>query len=103
MSSNKEMSMPANQKSTPQNRATDAPHSTKTPRRLRTSIRHDAISASDYLLYSFPSACEDCTHFCRSRELCTLGYNSDHHRREYQEKCFELSGKMALCRFLEID
>lgn len=74
-----------------------------TPKRLRTSIRHDAVNASDYLTYKMPSACEDCTHFNAREESCTLGYNSEHHRREYQKKCFELSGKMALCRFLEID
>lgn len=77
--------------------------SKKTPKRLRVSIRHDAIAAADYLKYKLPYACEDCTHFNASTALCTLGYTSHHHQRETQKKSFELSGKMALCRFLEID
>lgn len=75
----------------------------KTPKKLRPSIRHDAISASDYLNYTLPFACEDCSHFAAEKKECTLGYNCEHHLRDYQKKCFELSGKMALCRFLEID
>lgn len=74
-----------------------------TPKKLRTSIRHDAIHPGDFLKYSLPFACEDCTHFHQSELRCTLGYNAEHHRREYQLKCYDLSGKMALCRFLEID
>jgi predicted HD phosphohydrolase len=74
-----------------------------TPKRLRTSIRHDAVHPSDYLRYTIPSACEDCSHFNSEKETCTLDYNSEHHRRDYQKKCYELSGKMAICRFLEID
>jgi hypothetical protein len=75
----------------------------KTPKRLRTSIRFDAVNPGDYLKYDFRSACEDCTHFDRDAEICTLGYESKWHRRDFQIKSFELSGKMALCRFLEID
>ena len=74
-----------------------------TPRKLRTGIRHDAIQPGDYLKYEMPFACEDCSHFHHQEEYCTIGYNASHHRRAYQEKCYELSGKVALCRFLEID
>jgi len=75
----------------------------KTPKRLRVSIRHDTISAADYLKYKLPYACEDCSHFNQALSNCTLGYTSHHHLRETQKKSYELSGKMALCRFLEID
>ncbi len=75
----------------------------KTPKRLRTGIKFDPINPRDYLKYDFPTACEDCTHFDRENAKCTLGYESAWHRREYQVHSYEISGKMALCRFLEID
>jgi hypothetical protein len=75
----------------------------KTPKRLRTGIRFDSMNPGDYLKYDFRFACEDCTHFDRENETCTMGYNPQWHRKEFQKKSFELSGKMALCRFLEID
>jgi hypothetical protein len=77
--------------------------SAKTPKRLHTSIRFDTVNPGDYLKYDFRSSCEDCTHFNRDVESCTLGYESKWHRKEFQTQSFELSGKMALCRFLEID
>jgi hypothetical protein len=75
----------------------------KTPKRLSTSIRFDPTNPVDYLKYDVRFACEDCTHFDFANEKCTLGYNSKWHRKEFQKKSYELSGKMALCRFLEID
>ncbi len=74
-----------------------------TPRRLKTKIKHDVVAPADYLKYKLPFACEDCTHFSFERQNCTLGYTSEHHLREVQMKSYLLSGKMALCRFLEID
>lgn len=75
----------------------------RTPKRLRTSIKFDTVNPADYLRYNIPSACEDCTHFDAQAERCTMGYDSRWHRKDFQEKSFFLSGKMALCRFLEID
>lgn len=86
----------------PKNSA-DKKFNTPTPKRLRTSIRFDAVNPSDYMKYDFRFACEDCTHFNVENENCTLGYNSFWHRKDFQKKSYELSGKMALCRFLEID
>lgn len=92
-----------------------ANHKGKTPKHLRASIRHDPVHPADYLKYRFLSACEDCTHFAedsmdskasidaKESEVCTLGYNSKPHRRSVQVKSYELSGKMALCRFIEVD
>lgn len=74
-----------------------------TPKRLRNSIRLDAIHPRDYRIYNLPFACEDCSHFDSGGESCTLGYNSSLHRRAEQERTYRLNGKMALCRFLEID
>jgi hypothetical protein len=74
-----------------------------TPRRLRPSIRFDGVNPGDYQKYEFRFSCEDCSHFDSASENCTLGYESKWHRKEFQKKSYELSGKMALCRFLEID
>lgn len=75
----------------------------QTPKRLSTSIRLDTVNPSDYLKYDFRFACEDCTHFDFENQRCTLGYQASWHRKEFQQKTYELNGKMALCRFLEID
>lgn len=72
-------------------------------RRLQPSIKKDGINPSDYLKYKLPWACEDCTHFNHLKKACTLGYPSHHHLRETQTKAYLLSGKMALCRFQELD
>jgi len=76
---------------------------TPTPKRMRPRIRFDAINPSDYLNFDFRFSCEDCSHFNSGAEECTLGYNSFWHRKAFQAQSYELSGKMALCRFLEID
>jgi hypothetical protein len=75
----------------------------KTPKPLRGTIRHDVINPVDYLKYRFPIACEECSHFDSVNTICTLGYNPKWHLNAYQKKSYELSGKVALCRFMEID
>lgn len=75
----------------------------RTPKRLNRSIKTDAVNPSDYLKYDFRFACEDCTHFNIEAESCTIGYSTIPHRKAEQEHCYRLSGKMAICRFLEID
>jgi hypothetical protein len=72
-------------------------------KRIRASIKKDAMNASDHLKYDFRFACEDCSHFASEQQRCTLGYNSVPHRKAQQQHDFELSGRMALCRFHEID
>jgi hypothetical protein len=73
------------------------------PKRLHPSIKKERMNPSDYLNYDFRFACEECSHFDTSEERCTLGYQSSHHRKAQQAHDFELSGRMALCRFHEID
>lgn len=77
--------------------------SMKTPKRPRPSIRKDFVLASELRIYNFKYACEDCSHFGTTEEWCSLGYNSKNHRRAEQIRSYELSGKMALCHFMEID
>lgn len=74
-----------------------------TPKRINPSIKKDVVSPSDYLKYETRWSCEDCTHFNHEKEFCTLGYVSDHHRKAEQERSYLLSGKIAFCRFHEID
>jgi len=74
-----------------------------TPKRLRPSIRLDVVNPSDFLKYDFTYSCEQCTHFCSSSEKCTIGYAVLPHRKEANLKSYYLNGKMAFCRFLEID
>lgn len=72
-------------------------------KRLRPSIKFDPMTAKDYLKYDFRFACEDCSHFSSDSKLCTIGYHTKWHLKDFQKKSFELGGKMALCRFIEID
>lgn len=74
-----------------------------TPKRLRQSIRLDTVNPSDFLTYEFTFSCEQCSHFDSTQERCTLGYNNLNHRKETNLKTYHLNGKMAFCRFLEID
>lgn len=65
----------------------------------------------DFLKYDFTFACEQCSHFAPNNDpqkesgggLCTIGYSTEPHRREANLKSYELSGRMAFCRFLEVD
>lgn len=75
----------------------------KTPARIRPTIKKDPIKASDYLHYNLPICCEDCSHFKASEEGCTLGFKTEPHLKRNVEKSYAMSGKVALCRFLEID
>ncbi len=72
-------------------------------KRIRASIKKDRVSPSDFLRYDFRSSCEDCSHFNSLKILCTLGYNTSPHLKAQQLYDYEVSGKIAQCRFLEID
>ena len=74
-----------------------------TPKFPRQTIRRDAVNPSDYLHLNFLSSCEDCTHFKPSDVTCTLGYWTKWHRKEFQTAEYERTGKMAICRFIEVD
>jgi hypothetical protein len=69
----------------------------------RRSIIYDRVDPEDFRKYKNTFSCEDCSHFNRGNESCTLGFDSSLHRREEQLRTFTLSGHIALCRFLEID
>ena len=75
----------------------------KTPKRIGSSIKKESVDPIAYNAYSLPFSCEDCSHFAAMTETCTLGFQSDPHLRRNQIHSYELSGKVAFCRFQEID
>lgn len=74
-----------------------------TQRRINQSIKRDVVNAHDYITFEHRWSCDECTHFNSVSETCTLGYETSHHRLAEQRRSFELSGRIAFCRFHEID
>jgi len=72
-------------------------------KKIRPSIKKDVIHPRDFNYYKLPYSCEDCSHFSSKNETCTLGYQTEPHLKRNQLHSYEVSGKMALCRFIEID
>ncbi len=72
-------------------------------KKIRPTIKKDPIHPADYNKYNLPFACENCSHFSAMNETCTLGLISEPHLKRNQEKSYFISGKVALCRFIEID
>lgn len=75
----------------------------KTPGRIRPTMRKETINPADYVKYETRFSCEECTHFDPENEFCTIGYNPEHHRMAEQKHQYLLSGRIAFCRFHEID
>ncbi len=75
----------------------------KTPKRIGSSIKKESVNPQDYNAYTLPFSCEDCSHFAAQSETCTLGFQTEPHLQRNQIQSYELSGKIAFCRFLEID
>lgn len=69
----------------------------------RRTMRLDRVSAKDLLAHDVRFSCEDCSHFAPNAKICTLGLPAASYLRETQRKTHEITGHMALCRFLEID
>jgi len=72
-------------------------------KKIPASIKRDVVNPSDYLRLNMPSSCEECSHFSPENESCTLGYPTAPHRRAEQQKSYGISGRIAICRFHEID
>ena len=69
----------------------------------RRSVKTDPVSASEFRNFKLIYCCEQCSHFAPETTVCTLGYNAKNHLRAENLKSYELTGRMAFCRFLEID
>lgn len=74
-----------------------------TPKRPRTSIRRDKVDPRDYVKYVGVWSCEDCSHFAREKDDCTIGYHPSNHKRDEQKRQYETTGTIAFCRFHEAD
>lgn len=63
----------------------------------------DCIHPTDWRELTIITSCEQCSHFAPGDKSCTLGYVAANHMHEKQLKNYELYGKVAFCRFAEID
>lgn len=67
------------------------------------SLILDPIHPTDYLNLNITYACEQCSHFDEDNQTCSIGYDASLHLKKRQDERFEQSGRVAFCRFLEID
>lgn len=66
-------------------------------------VIYDKVHPSDYINLQIIYACEQCSHFDEANQHCTIGYNAQMHLAAVQDHMYQLSGRMAFCRFAEID
>ena len=72
------------------------------PGPLRRSIKLDTVHPADFRVFNCRFFCDDCSHYSASLNTCTIGFVPQHTREE-QMKIYHLTGKIAFCRFIEID
>ncbi|MGE3973467.1 MAG: hypothetical protein AB7F59_02965 [Bdellovibrionales bacterium] len=63
----------------------------------------DPIHPTDFLKLNITFYCEQCSHYDPVNDKCTMGYNPQNHKKEVQMKTYEISGRVAFCRHMEID
>ncbi len=78
------------------------PRQKRSHKRPRKSIFLDRVHPEDFFKYNFIFCCEQCSHFDAPKVICTMGYKPQHQRKDQLAK-YNLTGKMAFCRFTEID
>ncbi|MCB0407423.1 MAG: hypothetical protein KDD34_04405 [Bdellovibrionales bacterium] len=47
--------------------------------------------------------CEQCSHFDETHTFCTIGYDASKHTQAVTTHNYNLMGRIAVCRFMEID
>jgi hypothetical protein len=72
-------------------------------RPARRSLILDPIHPRDYRELAVTYYCEQCSHFAPQTETCTIGYDARNHLKRTQDRHYELYGRVAFCRFQEID
>ena len=72
------------------------------PGPLRRSIKLDAVHPADFRVFNCRFFCDDCSHYSFIHKVCTIGFVPQHTREE-QMKIYNITGKIAFCRFIEID
>lgn len=69
----------------------------------RRSLILDPIHPRDFLTLNLTYCCEQCSHFDEEAKFCTIGYEARQHLKEAQNRLYEQTGRVAFCRFMEID
>lgn len=75
----------------------------KTRPQLKRSIIMDPIHPRDWRTLNIIYCCEQCSHYDKNGRQCTIGYDASLHMKEVQDRAYERMGRIALCRFMEID
>ena len=70
---------------------------------LRRSLILDPIHPRDYRELTIIHCCEQCSHFAPAEQICTIGYEAKNHLASKQKEFYESTGRVAFCRFCEID
>jgi hypothetical protein len=77
----------------------------KTPKKvhIKRSLILDKIHPKDWRELNIIYTCEQCSHFDEIGQSCTIGYDASLHRKAKQDALYNLTGRVAFCRFTEID
>lgn len=70
---------------------------------VKRSLILDPIHPRDFRELEIVYYCEQCSHFDSSTKNCTIGYDASKHLKAAQDRSYELLGRVAFCRFSEID
>jgi len=63
----------------------------------------DPIHPKDWRELNLIYYCEQCSHYDENGRRCTIGYDSSVHDKKAQDSAYERTGRVAFCRFMEID
>lgn len=67
------------------------------------SIILDGINPRDFRELNIIYCCEQCSYFNTESKKCAMGFRVEKHTKQNQLDLYYRTGKMALCRSLEID
>jgi hypothetical protein len=70
---------------------------------IRRRLILDAIEPQYWGKLEVTYYCEQCSYYIPESEGCTMGLPTAPHRKEQQQKTYELTGRVAFCRYLEVD
>lgn len=74
---------------------------------IKRSLILDPIHPRDWRELNVIYCCEQCVHYDENEpsktRRCTLGYDSSNHLKETQDQRYLVTGRVAFCRFSEID
>ncbi|MCB0340752.1 MAG: hypothetical protein KDD59_00815 [Bdellovibrionales bacterium] len=71
--------------------------------KIRRDIIRDRVHPKDLRQLNIQYACEQCSFFDFDGQSCTMGFVAKLHLEGEQKKLYERTGRMAICRFMEID